>query len=154
MRDAVVEGLQLAVLDETVTEVHLRGAGPTFSSGGDLDEFGSLPDPASAHVVRVARSAGLLMAGLRATVVVHATGPCRGAGAELAGFADDVRVVPGTSFGLPELSLGLIPGAGGTVSLPRRIGRQRTAYLGLTGRSLDAAAAIAWGLADGWEPAD
>jgi hypothetical protein len=152
MRDAVVEGLELAALDETVTEVHLRGAGPTFSSGGDLDEFGSLPDPASAHVVRVARSAGLLLAGLQARVVVHAAGPCRGAGAELAAFADEVRVIPGTSFGLPEIGLGLIPGAGGTVSLPRRIGRQRTAYLGLTGRPLDAATAIAWGLADSWEP--
>ena len=152
MRDAVVEALELAALDESVTEVHLRGAGPTFSSGGDLDEFGSLPDPASAHVVRVARSAGLLMAGLRAQVVVHAAGSCRGAGAELAAFADEVLVAPGTSFGLPELGLGLIPGAGGTVSLPRRIGRHRTAYLALTGRPIEAAAAVQWGLADAWEP--
>jgi enoyl-CoA hydratase/carnithine racemase len=55
---------------------------------------------------------------------------------------------PDATFWLPELSLGLIPGAGGTVSLPRRIGRQRTAWLALSGRSLDARTALAWGLVD------
>jgi enoyl-CoA hydratase/carnithine racemase len=51
-------------------------------------------------------------------------------------------------FGLPELSLGLIPGAGGTVSVTRRIGRWRTAYLVLSGRTIDADTALAWGLVD------
>ncbi|CNJ87542.1 enoyl-CoA hydratase%2C EchA8_4 [Mycobacterium tuberculosis] len=51
-------------------------------------------------------------------------------------------------FGLPELSLGLIPGAGGTVSVTRRIGRWRTAYLVLSGRLIDAATALDWGLVD------
>jgi enoyl-CoA hydratase/carnithine racemase len=46
------------------------------------------------------------------------------------------------------VSLGLIPGAGGTVSLPRRIGRHRTAALALTGRTIDAATALEWGLVD------
>jgi enoyl-CoA hydratase/carnithine racemase len=55
---------------------------------------------------------------------------------------------PDTVIGLPEVSLGLIPGAGGTVSLPRRIGRHRTAWLALTGRTIDAATARAWGLVD------
>ncbi len=44
--------------------------------------------------------------------------------------------------------MGLVPGAGGTVSLPRRIGRQRTAWLCLTGARIDARAALAWGLVD------
>ena len=48
-------------------------------------------------------------------------------------------------FGLPELGLGLIPGAGGTVSVTRRIGRWRTAYLVLSGRTIDAETALAWG---------
>jgi enoyl-CoA hydratase/carnithine racemase len=62
-----------------------------------------------------------------------------------------VRVRPDACFSLPELAMGLVPGAGGTVSLPRRIGRHRTAWLALTGATIDAATALDWGLAD--EPA-
>jgi enoyl-CoA hydratase/carnithine racemase len=51
-------------------------------------------------------------------------------------------------LGLPELALGLLPGAGGTVSITRRIGRWRTAYLVLSGRTIDAATALDWGLVD------
>ena len=51
-------------------------------------------------------------------------------------------------FQLPEVGLGLVPGAGGTVSLPRRIGRQKTAWLGLSGQRIDAQTALAWGLVD------
>ena len=51
-------------------------------------------------------------------------------------------------LGLPELALGLLPGAGGTVSITRRIGRWRTAYLVLSGETIDAAAALRWGLVD------
>jgi enoyl-CoA hydratase/carnithine racemase len=49
--------------------------------------------------------------------------------------------------------MGLIPGAGGTASIPRRIGRHRTAYLALTGIPLDATTAAAWGLVDELAPA-
>jgi enoyl-CoA hydratase/carnithine racemase len=52
------------------------------------------------------------------------------------------------TLGLPELALGLIPGAGGTVSITRRIGRWRTAYLVLSGQTIDAATALGWGLVD------
>ena len=65
-----------------------------------------------------------------------------------AAFADRVVARPDTFVALPEVAMGLIPGAGGTVSLPRRIGRQRTAYLALSGRRLDVATAHAWGLVD------
>ena len=54
-------------------------------------------------------------------VVVH--GACVGAGVELAAFADRVIARPSTRFRLPEVGMGLIPGAGGAVSIPRRIGR-------------------------------
>ena len=54
-------------------------------------------------------------------------------------FARRVVARPDTSFRLPEVSMGLVPGAGGTVSLPRRIGRQRTAWLALAGAVLGAA---------------
>ncbi len=56
-------------------------------------------------------------------------------------------------LGLPELGLGLIPGAGGTVSVTRRIGRWRTAYLVLSGRTIDADTALDWGLIDAIESA-
>ncbi|HLM29950.1 MAG TPA: enoyl-CoA hydratase/isomerase family protein, partial [Acidimicrobiales bacterium] len=55
---------------------------------------------------------------------------------------------PDMVVALPEVRLGLIPGAGGTVSLPRRIGRHRTAQLALTGHHIDAPTALAWGLID------
>jgi len=62
-----------------------------------------------------------------------------------------VLAAPDTAIALPELLLGLIPGAGGTVSLPRRIGRHRTARLALTGERLDARTALDWGLIDAIE---
>jgi enoyl-CoA hydratase/carnithine racemase len=79
---------------------------------------------------------------------VRPHGPCVGAGIELAAFAGRVVASPGTTVRLPEVGMGLIPGAGGTVSIPRRIGRWRTLYLALSGRDLDAATAARWGLVD------
>jgi enoyl-CoA hydratase/carnithine racemase len=75
-------------------------------------------------------------------------GACVGAGVELPAFAARVVARADARFWLPELGLGLVPGAGGTVSLPRRIGRQRTAWLALSGRPIDARTALAWGLID------
>jgi enoyl-CoA hydratase/carnithine racemase len=71
-----------------------------------------------------------------------------GAGIELPAFARRVVADRGAFFELPEVGMGLVPGAGGTVSLPRRIGPQRTAWLALTGRRLDAETALSWGLVD------
>jgi len=59
-----------------------------------------------------------------------------------------VQARPGAVLGLPELGLGLIPGAGGTVSITRRIGRSRTAFLVLSGRTIDPPTALRWGLID------
>jgi enoyl-CoA hydratase/carnithine racemase len=148
MRDGLVEALRVAVCDPGIREVLLDGAGPAFCSGGDLDEFGTLPDPATAHVVRTTRSPARLLAAAapRVRAVVH--GACVGAGVELPAFAGRVVAREGTRFWLPELSLGLVPGAGGTVSLPRRIGRQRTAWLALSGRAIDVETALVWGLVD------
>jgi enoyl-CoA hydratase/carnithine racemase len=75
-------------------------------------------------------------------------GACVGAGVELPAFAARVVAREDARFWLPELSMGLVPGAGGTVSLPRRIGRQRTAWLALSGAQLDASTALRWGLVD------
>lgn len=147
MRDQLLEALTVAEADPAVRVV-LRGEGPSFCSGGDLDEFGTTPDPATAHVIRLRRNLGLALHRLadRVTVVVH--GPCAGSGVELPAFAGRVVAHPDATFVLPELAMGLVPGAGGTVSLPARIGRHRTAWLVLTGRTIDAATARAWGLVD------
>lgn len=67
---------------------------------------------------------------------------------ELAAFAGRVTAAPDARFCLPEVSMGLVPGAGGTVSVPRRIGRRRAALLALTGQTLDAPTALDWGLID------
>ena len=147
MRDALAEALALAAIDPSLAVV-LRGNGPSFCSGGDLDEFGTLSDPATAHLVRTTRSPARLLAEIGARVRAEVHGACVGAGIELAAFADRVVARPDTFVALPEVAMGLIPGAGGTVSLPRRIGRQRTAYLALSGRRLDVATAHAWGLVD------
>jgi enoyl-CoA hydratase/carnithine racemase len=148
MRDALVEGLRIAASDPSVTEVVLDGAGASFCSGGDLDEFGTLPDPATAHGIRSTRNAARLLAACADRVRVEVHGACVGAGIELPAFARRVVAAKGAFFQLPEVAMGLVPGAGGTVSIPRRIGRQRTAYLALSGERLDAATALRWGLID------
>ena len=66
----------------------------------------------------------------------------------MAAFCGWIEARDDSVFGLPELTLGLIPGAGGTVSVTRRIGRWRTAYLVLSGRTVGADTALAWGLLD------
>lgn len=146
-RDALCEALALLAADPAV-RVELRGAGSDFSAGGDLNEFGSAPDPATAHIVRIGRSAGALIAADADRVTAYVQGACFGAGCELPVFAGRVIAAPGSRFALPELRLGLIPGAGGTVSLTARVGRWRTAWLALTGAVLDTATAAGWGLVD------
>ena len=148
VRDALAEGLALALADDSIEEVLLDGEGPSFCSGGDLDEFGSFTDPATAHAVRSARSPARLLSlcAERARAEVH--GACVGAGCELPAFCRRVCARADAWFQLPEVGMGLVPGAGGTASLPNRIGRQRTAWLALSGRRIDAATALRWGLVD------
>jgi enoyl-CoA hydratase len=148
MRDALVAGLQLGVADPSIGEIVLRGNGRSFCSGGDLGEFGTLPDPATAHVIRSTRNAARVLAGCADRVLVELHGACIGAGIELPAFAARIVARPDAYFQLPELSMGLVPGAGGTASIPRRIGRQRTAYMAITGRRFDTPTALAWGLID------
>jgi enoyl-CoA hydratase/carnithine racemase len=151
-RAALLEALAVAQLDPSVTGIVLTGNGPSFCSGGDLAEFGTFADPASAHLARTRHSPALAIDALTATLgrscraEVH--GRVMGSGLEMAAFCGWIEAHEDSVFGLPELSLGLIPGAGGTLSVTRRIGRWRTAYLVLTGRALGAATALAWGLVD------
>jgi enoyl-CoA hydratase/carnithine racemase len=153
LRDALADALRAAQLDPAVTRVVLDGAGPCFSAGGDLAELGTTPDLVTAHFVRTQAGAGLLLHAVRDRAEVRVHGPCVGAGVELPAFASTVTAAPGTTLRLPEVGMGLIPGAGGTVSIPRRIGRWRALYLALSGCRLDAGTALAWGLVDRIEDA-
>ena len=147
LRDALVEALELVDADPALTAT-LRGAGPSFCSGGDLREFGTFPDPGTAHAIRLERLPARALAAVADRVAARVHGYCVGAGAELAAFCHRVVADPGTTFRLPEVSMGLVPGQGGTVSIPRRIGAPRSAWLALTGRPIDASTALEWGLVD------
>ncbi|WP_461017297.1 enoyl-CoA hydratase/isomerase family protein [Streptomyces daliensis] len=152
IRDALVDALFLAELDDSVKSVVLNGAGPVFCSGSDFAEFGAATDLATAHLVRTRAGAARPLHALRDRITARVHGHCVGAGVELPAFGSRVVADPATLFRLPELEMGLIPGVGGTVSLPRRIGRWRTLYLALGGRALDAGTALRWGLVDAVEP--
>lgn len=150
VRDGLVAAFDLAAADDTITRVVWTGEGPDFCSGGDLDEFGTTPDPTTGHLVRSTRSPARALARCAATtrVEVHVQGACIGAGLELAALAHHVVAAPGARFRLPEVAMGLVPGAGGTATIPRRIGPELTAYLALTGTPLDTPTALAWSLVD------
>ncbi len=148
MREELFEALELAALDDTIDRVELAGTGPVFSSGGDLAEFGTARDLVAAYLVRLDRAPWRLIDRMRESVTVRVQGAAVGAGVEMAAFAGRVVASPGTFFHLPEVEMGLVPGAGGTVSVPRRIGRWRAAWMMLSGARVDAATALEWGLVD------
>ncbi len=148
MRDSLCEALVLAIEDPTVTSVEIRGNGPSFCSGGDLNEFGLAQDAGIAHVSRIVRNAGYLLESIRDKVSVHVHGACIGAGIEVPAFASIVQSSDDAYFQLPEVQMGLVPGAGGTASILRRIGRHRMAFMGLTGEPITAQTALSWGLID------
>ena len=128
--------------------VVVRGEGPSFCSGGDLAEFGTAPGPVDAHLVRLSRSLALTFAELGPRLVVALHGACLGAGVELAAFAARVVAAHDARIGLPEIGFGLVPGAGGTVSIPRRAGRHRLLELLLGPDTIEAGTALAWGVVD------
>jgi enoyl-CoA hydratase/carnithine racemase len=148
MRDALCESLKLVLLDASIRNLTLCGAGPSFCAGGDLDEFGSQRDAAIAHAGRLSRSTGRLLHQLADRTTCKLQGACIGAGIELPAFAGRIEARADAFFELPEVGMGLIPGAGGTVSIPRRIGRLRTARMALGGERLSADIALQWGLVD------
>lgn len=147
LRDDLVAALELAELSPEA-RIELRGSGTNFSAGGDLGEFGAVDDPATAHAVRATRHPALALSRVadRTTAYVH--GPNAGAGVELMAFAGRVVATPDATFRLPEIAMGLIPGAGGTWSVVQRMGRQRANWFMLTGAKIDAQQALRLGLVD------
>ena len=148
LRDALCEALDIAMIDPCIERVELSANGRAFSVGGAVEEFGEISDPATAHWVRSLRLPAWRLARMTEKLHVHVNGAAIGAGAEIAAFGKKVTASKHAWFQLPELKYGLIPGAGGTVSLPRRIGRQKTCYMALSMNRINAQTAAEWGLVD------
>ena len=148
MRDQLVDVLKALKAGADERPVVLTGAGGNFCAGGDPAEFGTVSDPAAAHLIRSRANAAPWLAAISHRSTARIDGACVGAGIELAALCTTVTATEQARFRLPELSMGLIPGAGGTVSIPARIGRQRTLWWLLTDAELDPATALDWGLVD------
>ncbi len=138
--------------NEAVKAIVIRSGKPdTFIAGADIEEFVRLEDVEAA--TRLSRDGQLLMqrvADSPKPIVAAIHGACLGGGLELA-LACRYRVVsdhPRTQLGLPEVQLGLLPGAGGSNRLPRLIGVRAAFDMILTGRSERASKALRLGLAD------
>jgi 3-hydroxypropionyl-coenzyme A dehydratase len=146
MRDELDEVLRSVDDDPEVRVLVLRGRGRAFSTGGDVREFGTAPSPVIARAVRWRRDVWGRLLALRAVTVAAVHGWAAGGGFEMALLCDLVVAAADARFALPEVGLGMIPGVGGTQTLPRRVGLGRALDLVLTGRALDARAAAAVGL--------
>jgi enoyl-CoA hydratase/carnithine racemase len=146
MRDDLAAALAASADDPEVRAVILRGAGSAFSTGGDLHEFGSAPSPLAARRARFARDVPAVLAHFAKPLVAAVHGYVVGGGFEMALLADLCVAASDARFRLPEVGLGMIPGVGGTQTLPRAVGLGRAADLVLTRRWVDASEALALGI--------
>jgi len=149
LRDALAEAFKLVELDNSIRQVNVSALGRCFCTGGELTEFGKVSSPTVGHMIRSQVSPAKLVLSAADRYHFHVHKACVGSGIELPACAGYFTAAPKTLFWLPELSMGLIPGAGGCVSISRRIGRRRTAYLVLMNKKIDAKKALEWGLIDG-----
>jgi 3-hydroxyacyl-CoA dehydrogenase len=142
VRTGVAEALRQARDDGTVKAVVIVCGGRTFFAGADITEFGKPPQAPSLHDVIAVIEA------MPKPVIAALHGTALGGGFELA-LACHYRVAaPGTRVGLPEVKLGLLPGAGGTQRLPRLIGPEKALRMIVTGEPVAAAEALADGVVD------
>src|SRR3546814_14085507 len=93
MRDALCEALQLAVVDDAIARIEIRARGKCFSTGGDLREFGTAPDPVTAHLLRSIALPDRLLAICASPCEVFVHGACVVFGIEFPSFA---AIVPAT----------------------------------------------------------
>lgn len=131
-RRAIIEGLNQANADAAVQAIVITGAGKAFSGGADIKEFGkeaALQEP-NLHTViaQVEQSAKPVVA------AIHSV--CMGGGLELSLGCHYRIAAPGTTVALPEVKLGLLPGAGGTQRLPRAIGVEPALNMIVSGESI------------------
>src|SRR5207253_720362 len=118
LRQAIVEGIERANADPKVEAIILIGAGAGFSGGADIREFGTPRASTQPHlmtVISTVESSGK-------PVIAAIGGVCMGGGLELALGCHYRVAAAGAKIALPEVKLGLLPGAGGTQRLPRVLG--------------------------------
>ncbi|QCG94339.1 3-hydroxyacyl-CoA dehydrogenase [Azospirillum sp. TSA2s] len=142
VRRGLLDAVTTLAADPELEAAVLIGAGRTFIAGSDLREFGQpLEDPQLPAVIAAIEACAK-------PVVAALHGAALGGGFELALGCDARVAAPGTRVGLPEVTLGMIPGAGGTQRLPRLVGLSTAIALICEGRRLAAADALALGLVD------
>ena len=142
VREGIVNSVQQAVADAAVKAVVLICDGRTFMAGADITEFGKPPKSPSLHDVisTVENSSKPVIAAIHGTAL--------GGGLEVALGCHYRVAVPSAKCGLPEVKLGLLPGAGGTQRLPRIVGPEQALAMVTSGEHIDAKKAHAAGLID------
>ncbi|MCX4148613.1 3-hydroxyacyl-CoA dehydrogenase NAD-binding domain-containing protein [Paraburkholderia madseniana] len=148
VRRGLLAAIEAADADKAVEAVLIVGAGRNFIAGADIREFGKPPVPPSLPDVcnRIEACAKPVVA------AIH--GAALGGGLEVALAAHYRLAVDGAKLGLPEVQLGLLPGAGGTQRMPRLIGAPAALDLILSGRHAGAKEALALGLIDRFGSSD
>lgn len=146
LMDEAAARLDEAAADETVRAVVLTGAGRAFCAGADI---GELQDIAGGDILAPGSFPGRLfdvLTRFRKPLIAAVEGPALGGGCELA-LACDITIAGETArFGLPEVTLGVIPGAGGTQRLMTAIGKPRAMRMLLSGEPVTSTEALAAGL--------
>lgn len=143
-RQLLAAAMTAADSDETVRAIVIAGSPKAFAAGADLRELREL-GPATIHR-RGYHRLWQAVADTRKPVIAAVNGYALGGGCELALHADIVIAGESATFGLPEIKVGIMPGAGGTQRLVRTVGKYRAMRLLMTGEVIKAPIAAAWGL--------
>jgi enoyl-CoA hydratase/carnithine racemase len=147
MRDDLYEVLRAIKADDEVRVVVLKGAGDkAFCAGADLKEFLTAPSVVKARQIRGARDLWKLFLSMPQPLIAALHGFVLGSGIEISLYCDLRIATPDAVFGLPEVSLGILPAAGGTQVLPRILGLAGALDMLLTGRRLSGEEAFNMGM--------
>jgi len=131
--------------ENNVGAIVIRGSNKAFSAGVDIKELRDL-DFVSGVTVDFLRPLADMIQNLRVPVIAAVNGYALGGGFELAMLCDIIYAGESATFGQPEVKIGTIPGGGGTQRLVRAIGKAKAMDLILTGKSISAQEAFAWGV--------
>src|SRR5690348_974130 len=142
VRDGLFEGFKAAIADPAIKAIVLICEGRTFIAGADISEFGGASKGASLFDVQN------MMEESPKPVVAAIHGTALGGGLEVALCAHYRVAVPSARCGLPEVNLGLLPGAGGTQRLPRITGVEKALEMMTSGSHVPAKECLAMGLVD------
>lgn len=136
--------------------VILTGAGDqAFSAGGDLKEREGMTDEQWRLQHAIIEEGAYAVMNSSVPVIAAVNGVAFGGGCELALCCDFIYAATTARFALPEVTRGIMPGAGGTQNLPRAVGERRAKEIALTGRPFGAHEALDWGMVNAvWEPAE